>query len=136
MKKKTETKEEERGIQNKGACNWEGIAVMVMVAEGVCLEDGALGGGIIVAPFLLVAQLPHPRTGLIERLQSAEGDVHLILIVPHNLCQVVHVSVIVHRCQVVCALYITTASKHRHRVEHAAGINIRSSADHSKTTCK
>ena len=88
-----------------------------------CLKDGALSGGIVVAPLLHIAQLPHPRAGLIERLHCAESDVHLIPVVLHHLCQIVHISVVVCWCQVVCTPHIATANMCTVQLRYAALID-------------
>ena len=56
----------------------------------VYLKYGVLSGNIVVTAFLNVAKLPFSRAGLIEGLHCSERDVPFVLVVLHNLCQIVH----------------------------------------------
>ena len=80
------------------------------------LKDGALRGCIVVAALLHIALLPHLRAGLIERLHSAESDVQVIPVVSHYLCQIVHISIIVRCCQVVCSPLIATTNSYDYQL--------------------
>jgi len=48
-----------------------------------------------MTPFLNVAKLPLSRAGLIERLHSSKGDVHLLPIILHYFGQVIHKGIVV-----------------------------------------
>lgn len=110
---------------------WKGLDETAVT----CLKDGLLCGGTIVAALLPIAQLPHLRAGLIERLHSAESDVQLIPVVLHHVCQIVHINVIVCWCQVVCTPQIATANKYQYPAMGAAFINMVSAAGYLKTKC-
>lgn len=77
-----------------------------------CLQDDVLCGWVIVAALLSIASIPTAGEGLIERLYSPEGHVQLMLVIPHYLCEVVHISVIVLLCQIVLlAIFVATAEQ-------------------------
>lgn len=75
-----------------------------------CLQNDVLRRGIIVAAFLCVSSAPGTSIGLIEGLYGPESEVHLLLVEPHHLCEVVDERSVVLRRQVVLfTIHIATA---------------------------
>lgn len=54
-----------------------------------------------MAALLVIASMPGASTGLIERLQCSECEVHLMPVKGYHLRQVVHISIVVLRRQVI-----------------------------------
>ncbi len=83
----------------------EGLTILY-----VYLQNNILSRRVIMTALLVIPSMPVPGERLIERLHSPKCEIHLMAVVPHHLCEVVHECIVVLRCQVVLvAIYIPTA---------------------------
>ena len=64
-----------------------------------------------MAPLLDIALGPSCGARFIERLNCRKGDVGRVPIEGDHLCQVVHISIVAVRCQVVSTTQIPTAAE-------------------------